>query len=98
MQLKMFSIFDSAVKAYNQPFFMLTQAEALRAFTNLATDPQSNISRNPSDYHLFFLGTYDNTTGYVNQDEKVKDLGPATLYQKEDTTVEELFPAKEVSK
>ena len=94
----MFSIYDSAVKAYNQPFFMLTAAEAIRAFTNMAQDPQTQIYKNPTDFHLYFLGTYDNSTGYVNQDEHIKDLGDARQYQTEEGTVEELFPAKEIKK
>ena len=85
MILKVFSIYDSCVEAYNQPFFMLTKAEAIRAFTNMAADPTTNISKNPSDFHLYFLGTYDNSTGYVNQDEHIKDLGSADQYKEQET-------------
>ena len=88
MLLKVFSIYDSATKAYHQPFFMLTNAEAIRAFSNMAIDPESNICKHSSDYHLFFLGTYDNATGYINQDENIKNLGSADLFNKEDVHVD----------
>lgn len=95
MILKIFSVYDSATKVYNTPFFMLTNAEAIRAFSTMAMDTQSNICKHSHDFHLFFLGTYDNVTGYVNQDEHIKDLGCADLFKTEEDTVTEMFPDKE---
>ena len=95
MELKVFSIHDKATQAFNQPFFMLTNSEAIRAFQNMARDPDSQISKNPLDFHLYRLGTYDNTTGEVTND--LHDLGAAALFKQEDN-VEDLFPAKEIQK
>lgn len=83
MLLKVFSIRDTAAEAYNQPFFMLTQAEAIRIFTNMANDPESNISKHSSDYHLYYLGTYDNQTGYFSQDKEILNIGRADSFKKE---------------
>jgi len=98
MILKVFCIYDSAIEAYNQPFFMLTQKEAIRAFTNLANDPESKIHQNPTDYHLYFIGAWDNATGYLTQDTKLLSLGDARQYQTKETVenVKQLFPAKEL--
>ncbi len=95
MILKVFSIFDTATGAYNQPFFMLTVKEALRAFEHMANDENTTIYKNPSDFHLFYLGTYDNATAFVNQDENIKDLGSADNFKNRDSNVQTLFDAKD---
>lgn len=83
MELKVFSIYDNAVKAYNQPFFMLTQAEAVRAFSNLLKDINSSIAQNPQDYVLYKLGTYDNQTGMFTQDKSHTRIGSANEFNVE---------------
>jgi len=88
MLLKVFSICDSCAEVYNTPFFMLTRAEAIRAFQNLALDASSNISQNPKDYNLYYLGTYDNNNATFTVDGKPEDLGCADLFLKEDNVVE----------
>ena len=95
MILKVFSIFDTATGAYNQPFFMLTAKEALRAFERMANDETSGICQNPSDYHLYYLGSYDNATGFINQDENIKNLGSADTFKNRDTNVQAIFEAKD---
>lgn len=97
MILKVFSIFDTATGAYNQPFFMLTSKEAIRAFTRMANDPESGISLQPSDYHLYYLGSYDNATGFINQDENIKNLGSADTFKNRDSNIQAIFPAKEIA-
>lgn len=59
MKLIMCSIFDSAVNTYSPPFCVRSLGLALRDFRAEATNPQSRISKSPSDYSLFVLGTYD---------------------------------------
>lgn len=65
MILQAFSIYDSKAVAYAPPFFMARPELALRAFRDLAADPQSQISKHPEDYVLFLLGSYDDETGLL---------------------------------
>lgn len=65
MILKMFSVFDAKVNAFMSPFFLRTTGEAERAFFNTCRDPESNFFRNPEDYHLYFVGEFDEDTGEV---------------------------------
>lgn len=96
MELKVFSIFDKATKAFNQPFYMLTQAEARRAFSTMALDSTTNINKHPHDYHLYYLGKFDNISGAFH-DQNVEDLGSAAVYQVNETNVDELFPVEETA-
>lgn len=65
MKLKIFSVLDSKVKAFGQPFFQRTHGEAERSFTQVVRDPKSSIHPFPEDYDLYFLGEYDDQTGTV---------------------------------
>lgn len=63
MQLRIFSIRDLKAEAFNTPFFQHTVGQALRAFEDLARDPQSVVSRHPEDFALFQLGVFEDSTG-----------------------------------
>ena len=63
MKLKAFSIYDTATKVFNRPFYQHTKGQAIRSFTDLVNDDQTEISKHPSDYALFLLGTFEDDTG-----------------------------------
>lgn len=77
MKLKIFSIYDSKAEAYNTPFFMFNDAMAERTFRQMLEDDQSEISKAPSDYSLFTLGTYDGITGAIEPANKLVCEGKA---------------------
>ncbi len=81
MLLRAFSVYDSKVEAYMRPFFMQTEAEALRAFRETVNDGQSSFFKHPEDYTLFKVGTFDESTGLISGFELVS-LGLA-LHQKD---------------
>lgn len=62
MKTLMYVIHDSKAAIYNKPFFQLNRDVAIRTATDLANDPQSEVSRNPEDYSLFCIGEYDDET------------------------------------
>ena len=66
MKLNTYSIFDSASGAYMRPFFMLSDAQAVRSFTDIATDAEHEVGRHPEDYSLVRCGTFDDQTGILN--------------------------------
>lgn len=66
MELKVFTIRDSKGEFYMQPFFKKSHGEAERDFTLLTQDPQSLVSKFPSDFDLYFLGTFNNETGKLD--------------------------------
>ncbi len=58
-----FSVKDVKVAAYMPPFFMESDVSAQRALYELAIDPKTQISKYPSDFELWSLGTYDDASG-----------------------------------
>jgi len=63
MILQVYSIYDSAVKAYQDPFYMHSEGQAIRAFSDTVNNEKSLVHSHPEDFVLFYLGTYDDQTG-----------------------------------
>lgn len=63
MKHKIFSIYDSAAKAYLTPFFLPEEGMAIRSFRDCVNDQEHAFGRNPADYTLFTIGAWaDNTS------------------------------------
>lgn len=82
MVVKIFSIYDSKVEAFMQPFFMASKGAALRAFTELVNDKTTTISKNPEDYTLFEIGSFDDANGQVDKVITPVSLGIAIEFIK----------------
>jgi hypothetical protein len=66
MKLNVYSIFDSAAKAYTQPFFMHNDGLAIRAFQdNVNAEQENNISKHPDQFTLFKIAEFDDATGQI---------------------------------
>lgn len=61
--IKIYSVFDSAVKTYNRPFFAETDGAALRTFRMAINDPASPFYASAADFTLYSLGQFDQDTG-----------------------------------
>lgn len=77
MILKLFSVFDSKVEAYMQPFFMASRGAAIRAFIDTASDSNSMICKHPGDYTLFELGSFDDSCAKFDLYSSNVNLGNA---------------------
>jgi hypothetical protein len=81
MKLNVYSIFDSAAKAYTSPFFMHNDGLAIRAFQdNVNAEQENNISKHPDHFTLFKIGEFDDVTGEIKTDV-VKSLGTGLEYK-----------------
>lgn len=81
MKLNVYSIFDSAAKAYTNPFFMHNDGLAIRAFAdNVNSEQENNISKHPDQFTLFRIGEFDDASGEIKTDI-VKSLGTGLQYQ-----------------
>lgn len=77
------SMFDSKVSAFGPPGFVVHLGEALREWENAVNDPKSNPGKYPSDFQLYQLGEFDNSTGVFTP--KTPELVASALeYKKKD--------------
>lgn len=86
--LKVYSVYDSKIQAYAQPFFMRTRGEAIRGWTDVANDSSTNMYKYAEDYSLMELGEYDESTGVFQNHSAPQNLGIASQYRKNDTATQ----------
>lgn len=66
MKLGIYCIKDTKV-AFKSPFYTHNDSVAERMFKNAVNDKehQSELSINPEDHELWYLGTFDDETGII---------------------------------
>lgn len=63
MILHVYTVYDSAVQAYLQPFFCRSRGEALRSFGDACNDKSKPFFQHGLDYTLVYLGEFDDAGG-----------------------------------
>ena len=58
-------MYDMAAVAYTRPFFLQSDGQALRMFTDIATDAEHEVGKHPEDYSLIRIGIYDDQSGQL---------------------------------
>lgn len=88
MKTRCFTVVDVKVGAYLLPFFMRSNAEAIRAFGDAVNDSSTQFYRHPEDYCLFCIGEFDDSTGVLVPLAVHESLGKAVEYLNRPTTVD----------
>lgn len=63
MKLLVFAVHDRVVEAFGSPFTANTEAEAKRMFLGAASDQGTYLAKNPRDFSLYQVGTFNNAGG-----------------------------------
>lgn len=83
MKLKIFTVYDSKIETYMQPFFMQSKGAALRAWSDTVADETTQFAKHPGDYTLFEIGEYDDEKATLtNYDVKI-NLGTALEHKRQ---------------
>lgn len=69
-----YSVFDRVAETYNTPFFIQSQAQAKRIFSNTVIDGDTQLHKNPADYVLCEVGTFDDKTGTFLAYDKPEEI------------------------
>lgn len=56
------SAYDKKARSFMTPFYVTHQDVAVRAFKDAVADDESQVGRNPEDFALWNLGTFDDDT------------------------------------
>jgi len=81
MKLKIYTVYDSKMEAYLQPFFMHAKGQAIRTFSDMINDPQHNFHKHSEDFTLFELGTYEDSTAEITPYPTPISLGLALEFK-----------------
>lgn len=63
MILRAYSLYDCKALIYSPPFYAATDAAAVRMVSDTVADPNTSLSRHPTDYVLFMVGEFDDQRG-----------------------------------
>lgn len=75
MIMEAYTVFDKAVGAFLQPFYVRSKGEAIRSFTEAVNQKDHQFGKYPADYTLMFCGTFDDSSGIFTCDK----AGPARV-------------------
>lgn len=76
MLLRIVAVYDRQALSFHQPIYVAADVMAVRSFKAACNDKnsESDFYQNPQDYKLMSLGTFDDSTGVLVQDEPPKLL------------------------
>ena len=78
---KIFTIYDCKAEAYLQPFYCAARGQAIRMFTDTVNDPNTQFYRHPSDFTLFEIGEFDDSTASIVMYQSKLSLGLALEFK-----------------
>ena len=82
MEYKQYSVKDVKV-GFLTPFEAINDGDAMRIFEEALKSPQSILSKHPKDMELWYVGTFDKTTGeYKETDKKYITTGSDLITEK----------------
>jgi hypothetical protein len=82
MIYEIYAIRDTKANAYLKPLFVPNEAMVTRSIKNILDDPDHDLAKNPEDYQLYHLGTYDDVLGTINGVPAVHVLNVIQLGEK----------------
>lgn len=79
MFLKAYVLLDAKTGAHSQPMFFATDGAAVRSVIEIGLDPNTMIGRHPSDFVLYCVGGFEDSTGMLHPGEFVSFGSVASL-------------------
>lgn len=86
--LKVYSVYDSKSSLFGSPFFIPSEPQARRAFSDVVNDSSTIVSRHPSDFILYQIGEFDESVGLLSSITPVLSLGNASEYKRIQAPIE----------
>jgi hypothetical protein len=83
MIYKVFSVLDTAVKAYLPPIYLRSRGEATRMVTESLRDEKHQFAKHSSDYALYELGEWNDETGLYNTHEAPVLIGSVSEFKQD---------------
>jgi len=80
--LQVFSIRDSAMDMFQQPFCLPSRGGAIRAFGDAVKNKETPFYKHPEHYELFYLGQFHEELGSFDLLDKPQSVSLATDFAK----------------
>ena len=70
-----YAVYDRKAEMYSQPFLEIKDGTAIRAVQDIVINNKDHaFAKHPSDFSLFRLGSFDETTGEIAGEQKPTKL------------------------
>lgn len=86
---KVFCVYDSKAETYLTPFVMRSRGEAIRGFSDVTNDPNTQFAKHPGDFTLFEIGEWDSDSAKIAMYEAKQNLGVAIEFRKQEREIQE---------
>lgn len=80
--MKLYTAYDSKVKAFLRPFWQRNTGEAMRTWESMCNDETQMPCRHPEDFTLFELASFDELTGKISALETPHSIATALSVRK----------------
>jgi hypothetical protein len=70
MIVKLFAVYDSVSGVYDGPVSCQNEGVALRSFSNVARNPETQVGQHPEHYSLWLVGTWNDADGSIVSEGK----------------------------
>lgn len=78
-----YCVYDRKARVYNNPYFLINDAVAIRQFDQVVNDPESMLFKYPEDYILFRIGKFNMLTGSVGAETNPVEVTNALSQKRE---------------
>lgn len=76
MNVNIYSLYDEKAQVFGNPFIRKFDGQAIRDCIDLVNDSNTSVSRHPSDFTLYNIGTFDDDKALI------KPINPIQLVAK----------------
>lgn len=83
MILQVMAVYDDKARAYICPYYTAHVDVGVRVFAECANMADHQIGRNPTDFHLYHLGTWDDVRAKFELYPEPRVLGCAVMWLKQ---------------
>lgn len=74
MQLKLYSVKDTKVGAFDPPQPARTHGEAERTLQTMVNQPNTKLNLYPEDHELWYVADYDSLTGTIKPLDSIQHI------------------------
>lgn len=82
MITNVYSVFDSKLATFGRPWYEMTDASAIRVFSDAVNDgsnPNNQWFKHPEDFSLYMIGQFDDVSGELFSGAKDGSPRPVSL-------------------
>lgn len=73
-----YTIFDRKALIFNTPFYAVNDGSAVRSFSDLVGDMNTQVGRHPADFVLYRCGVFDDSNGLFGAEVPLVHVVDAT--------------------